>query len=291
LPADQYRAIRMIIDTDSSTIRMMGGGAATVHWGGAGEQALHAFVEDPVSVPEAGAEIVIDFDVGRSFDHVNSEFTFIPWIRAVNKAATGSIAGTIETDGDSTPLPTGPVKNARVSAWGNSQGNWQIFSTAATDVDGYYRLAYLGPGPYIVQVDPPATGSYVNFASALDSNIAVVQGLETAHSVTLTRRRGSILINGAQSMALGDTNEVEAFVVDAGGQPVPDPTVTWASLDAAVLAVDDSGRQGRFAWVRSLALGSGRITATSGEFVDTLTIIVSADSSGTSAPAHVPRRR
>ena len=69
IPADQYRAVQLIIDTDSSRIRFADGSDALVHWGGAGQQAIHAFVEAPVAVPEEGAEIVIDFDVGRSFHY------------------------------------------------------------------------------------------------------------------------------------------------------------------------------------------------------------------------------
>ena len=280
LPADEYRAVRMVIDTDSSSITMMGGVTATVHWGSAGEQALHAFVEDPVSVPAEGAEIVIDFDVGRSFDHVNSEFTFIPWIRAVNKAATGSIAGTIETDGDSTPLPTGPMKGARVSAWGNSQGNWQIRSTAPTDADGHYRLAYLRPGTYIVQVDPPATGAGPNFGSNLDSNVVVSVGAETPHSVTLRplAGSGSLTILGASSMLANRTNRLEAIVI-SGQQQHPDTAVAWQNLDPAVLDLVTYEDSTRIARVTSKIVGTGRIVATSGSLADTLVIQVAPDSS------------
>ena len=101
IPADQYRAVRLIIDTDSSRIRFADGSDALVHWGGAGQQAIHAFVEAAVAVPEQGAEIVIDFDVGRSFhynDLGDGGFNFFPWIRAVNRAATGSIAGLVRSD-------------------------------------------------------------------------------------------------------------------------------------------------------------------------------------------------
>lgn len=274
LDAAQYRAIRVIIDTDSSDIRFVDGSEATVHWGGAGLQSIHAFVEAALAIPEGGvAEIVIDFDVGRSFhwnDLGDNAFNFIPWIRAVNKAATGSIAGTVL--GDSTPL-----ENATVSAYGATEGTWMIRSTGKTDASGHYRLAYLLPGTYIVQVDPPSSSS---LESNLDSNVVVATGVETPHNVSLDAFAGGVFINGATSMAVGRTNELEAFVVDANRQQVPDPVVVWESLDQSVLAVTDSGLSSRLAWVTALAVGSGRVRATSGALSDTLTIVVSADTSG-----------
>jgi hypothetical protein len=177
IPANQYRAIRVIIDGDSSRIRFKDGSNALVNWGGAGQQSIHAFVETAVDVPQGGAQIVIDFDVGRSF-HFNEfaagAFNFLPWIRAVNSAATGSIAGTVRRVSS-----TGaPVEHAIVSAW--SAG--QILSTGTTDASGHYRLAFLLPGTYVVAVDPPSSDS---LGSSVDSNVVVTRGIETQHSVVL----------------------------------------------------------------------------------------------------------
>lgn len=286
LDAAQYRAVRVIIDTDSSDIRFIDGNEAVVHWGGAGLQSIHAFVEAALALPEgADVEIVLDFDVGRSFhwnDFGDNAFNFLPWIRAVNKAATGSIAGTVQ--GDSVAL-----ENATISAYGATEDTWQIRSTGRSDAAGHYRLAYLLPGTYIVQVDPPASSG---LASDLDSNVVVTVGIETQHNLNLAAFAGSILISGAQSMLLGRTNEIQAFVVDSQHQPVVDPTVTWASLNPSVVSVTDSGRFGALAWVTSHAVGSARITATSDGLSDTLTIFVAPDSSagGSARAQRMPRR-
>src|SRR5688572_14387030 len=45
LPPGQYRAVRLILDGDSSSIRFKDGQLAQVHWGGSGQQEIHAFVE------------------------------------------------------------------------------------------------------------------------------------------------------------------------------------------------------------------------------------------------------
>jgi uncharacterized protein DUF4382/carboxypeptidase family protein len=277
IPADQYRAVRLIIDVDSSNIRFAGGSPAVVNWGGSGQQAIHAFVEAALDVPAQGTEIVIDFDVGRSFhynDFGDGSFNFFPWIRAVNRAATGSLAGTVFGDPD-TGL-TAPIQNATVSAYGASQGTWQIFSTARTDAAGHYRLAYLLPGTYIVYTNAPRSGGW---ATAYDSGAVVTRGAETQHNVTLKQFRGSVYILGASSMLAGRTNQLEAIVVNAQNQQEPSPTVTWAALDSGAISLTDSSRAGKYAWVTSLAVGSGRVVATSGALSDTLRITVYPDSS------------
>src|SRR6266498_3374055 len=256
--ADQYKAVRVIIDADSSAgIRWMNGSMAPMRWGGAGRQAIHSFVQAAIDVADSGAVIVIDFDVGRSFAYNN----------------LGDVAGTVQRDSSSGGI--GPVGNATVSAWGGGPSNWFILSTGKTDAAGHYRLAYLLPGTYIVGVDPPASLS--NLASSLDSNVVVTRGAETTRNITLSAFRGSVFIQGASSMLVNHTNPLEAIVVNAQHQQDPNASVVWANLDTAVLGlVVDSVR---FARVTSRTVGSGRIVATSGSLADTLTIFVAPDSS------------
>ena len=281
--ADQYKAVLVTIDVDSSEgIRFKNGSPAVVRWNGSGRESYGVFVEQPINVPDSGASIVIDFDVGRSFVYNqlgDGAFDFFASIRAVNRAATGSIAGTVQhdTSGGGT---VGPVADATVQAWGGGPNNWYILSTGKTDAAGHYRLAYLLPGTYIVGVEPPS-GS--NYGAALDSTVAVNQGFETTHNVMLSAFRGDLFIQGATSMLVNRTNALEATVVNAQHQQQPSAVVNWANLDTGILqlAVDSN----RFARVTSKAVGTGRIVATSGTLADTLTIHVFPDSSaGPSTP-------
>jgi uncharacterized protein DUF4382 len=284
LPADQYSAIRVIIDTDSSAVRFVGGSPAAVHWGGAGRQAIHAFVESAVNVPNEGTEIVIDFDVGRSFQYNNfgdGAFNFIAWIRAVNRSSTGSIAGMVRQD-TSAGTP-GPVPGMIVRAWGASQGNWQVFTTGTTDATGHYRLAYLRAGTYIVSVDPSPPS---DLAAKLDSNVVVNAGAETIHDVTLSAYNGALFIAGATSMLVGRTNRLETIVINSQHQQDPSAAVGWQNLDTAVVGLVVDGDTSRVARVTAKLAGSGRIVATSGALADTLVIQVVAD---TSSGAPVPR--
>jgi len=273
--ADQYKAVLVTINVDSSAgIRFKNGSQAVVRWNGAGQESYASFVEAPITIPDSGAVIVIDFDVGRSFVYNqlgDGAFDFFASIRAVNRAATGSIAGTVRHD--TSAGPAGPIADATVSAWGGGPSNWYILSTGKTDAAGHYRLAYLLPGTYIVGVEPPS-GS--EFGSALDSNVAVNRGFETTHNVTLSVFRGDVFILGASSILVNHTNPLEAIVVNAQHQQDPSAIVEWQNLDTAVLtlAVDSN----RYARVTSRIVGTGRIVAASGALADTLVIHVAPDS-------------
>ncbi len=273
--ADQYKAVLVTINVDSSAgIRFKNGSQAVVRWNGAGQESYGVFVEAPINIPDTGAVIVIDFDVGRSFVYNqlgDGAFDFFASVRAVNRAATGSIAGAVMHD--TSAGPAGPVADATVSAWGGGPSNWYILSTGKTDAAGHYRLAYLLPGTYIVGVEPPS-GS--KFGSALDSNVAVNRGFETTHNVTLSAFRGDVFILGASSMQMNHTNPLEAIVVNAQHQQDPNAIVAWQNLDTAVLtlAVDSN----RYARVTSRIVGTGRIVAASGALADTLVIHVAPDS-------------
>jgi hypothetical protein len=272
--ADQYKAVLVTINVDSSAgIRYKNGSPAVVRWNGSGQESYASFVEAPINIPDTGAVIVIDFDVGRSFVYNqlgDGAFDFFAAIRAVNRGATGNIAGTVTHDASAGPV--GPVADATVTVWGGGPGNWYILSTGKTDAAGHYRLAYLLPGTYIVGVEPTSGSS---FGSAVDSNVAVNRGAETTHNVVLSAFSGDLLIRGGTSMMVNQTNSLEAIVVNAQHQQDTNALVAWQNLDTSILGLVDSNR---FARVTSKAAGTGRIVATSGALGDTLVIHVVPDS-------------
>ena len=86
LPASQYKAIWVVLNTDLSNVVRSDGSLAPVRWGGAGQFSISVLVEAPVQVSGQNAQILLDFNVANSFvpDPTNPvAFTFIPWIRAV----------------------------------------------------------------------------------------------------------------------------------------------------------------------------------------------------------------
>src|SRR6266481_842767 len=274
---DQYKAVLVTINVDSSAgIRFKNGSPAVVRWNGSGQESYGVFVQAPITIPDTGAVIVIDFDVGRSFAYNqlgDGAFDFFPAIRAINRGATGNIAGTVMYD--TSGGPPGPVADATVSAWGGGSNNWYILSTGKTNAAGHYRLAYLLPGTYIVGVEPPS-GS--NFGSALDSNVAVNKGFETTHNVTLSVFSGDVMIQGASSMLANHTNRLEAFVITPQHQQDTSAAVVWQNLDTTVLGLVTYVDSTHVSRLTSKAVGTGRIVATSGALADTLVIHVAPDS-------------
>src|SRR3989454_6724283 len=159
IPAGEYHAIRMTIDTSLSSIRVPAG-QVPVNWNnysGSNEMPLYASVDYPVNVASDGAEIVIDFDVGRSFRwalYGTREFTLFPWLRAISTAATGAIAGTVTSDYNG---PVEPVTNASVTVCaGNpcdSQSSANVAASGRSDNMGHYKVAFVRAGSYTLRIE------------------------------------------------------------------------------------------------------------------------------------------
>jgi hypothetical protein len=91
LAAGAYNMVRLVLNTDSSSIVWSDGREATVHWGSAGEIAIHPLVEQPLGIAPEGGHIVIDFNLAQSFPFnqlPGYEFDFLPWIRAIETPGT-----------------------------------------------------------------------------------------------------------------------------------------------------------------------------------------------------------
>jgi len=287
LPAGQYQAIRMTIDTSLSSIGWGCCNTALVNWqnhSGSSEMQLYAFVEHAFDVPPEGADIVIDFDVGRSFLYAfygNPDFTFIPNLRAINSAASGAIAGTV-TAGDF--APPSPIKNANITVCGADPcdpPNAYVVATGRSDDTGYYKVAFLGAGLYTVRIEP----EYPSLQAVITHNVQVTAGETTALSVVLSQPTGPyVRVSGPSSVGVGGTIALIAVVGDANGNPVlctNRPTMIWTSSDTNVAKVirqspcyvppqqpEDTG------FVYGVQPGFATITATSGTLSGSLTIQV-----------------
>jgi hypothetical protein len=285
LSAGQYSAIRMTIDADSSSIKYADGADALVDWGSSGEIPLYAQVESPLAVSAVGAEIVIDFDVGRSFQYNlygAREFTFFPWLRAVNRAATGSIAGTVSAAGiggqASVSLP-----NADVTVYGGDPAQrltWYVVATGHTDPIGHYTIAFLQPGSYIVRIEQPGVPT---LASITTTNVSIIPGATTPLSVVLppAGAGGAFLnISGSSTVGVGGTIVLRAAVGDAHGDPIPNPTISWSTPADSIVVLVDSSYADSLAFVLGLRPGTTWVTAQSGTLSDSVEIEVLPSNSG-----------
>jgi len=295
LDAGRYSAIRMTINVDSSSIVDYYGNPAAVSWGLGccpavpGEMSIAAQVEPVLTVDSgggAGGDIVIDFDLGRSFQYNlfgAQEYTFIPWLRAMNSAATGAIAGTV-TAADISGQNVAPVANADVTVYGgnpNDPSTWYVAATSHTNSQGHYNVAYLLAGAYIVRMELPGRPW---LAPAVKSGISVSVGKSTALSAQLPSASSggaSIYLTGPGTVGVGGRIALHAQVWDSTGKPLTNPVIAWASRNDSVAvvldsAVFDSVGGDSLASVLVLGVGQGTtwIVATSGPLSDSLQVAV-----------------
>jgi Domain of unknown function (DUF4382)/Carboxypeptidase regulatory-like domain len=159
VPPGQYRAVRLIFDparssmttNDGATIRgMTAPGAAGINWQAKGERpSLFSLVQEAMAIDQNGEDIVIDFDVGRSFLYDGAEhFTFIPALRAITRAGSGGIRGTLARADNGSPIP-----NAVVSihySLDTLPGLGPLLATSRSNGNGEFQALFLSPGHYDV---------------------------------------------------------------------------------------------------------------------------------------------
>ncbi|PYO15558.1 MAG: hypothetical protein DMD31_04650 [Gemmatimonadetes bacterium] len=292
LSAGAYHAIRMTIDTSRSSVVWKNGSQARVNWqnwSGSDEEPLYALVEYPVNVSTQGAEIIIDFDVGRSFlynFYGAKEFILMPQIRAINSAATGTIAGSVTSDYTGA---TRPIANANVTLCGGAAcepPNAYIVATSRSDSAGRYAVAFVRAGSYTVRVEQP---DYPFLNPVIVANVTVSAGDTTRLAVSLPKAGSGggayVRISGPTSVGVGGTISLKAAVGDAGGNPVVNPAVSWASSNSAIAQVTGVGDT---ASVIGRAAGYATITAASGQLSDTLGVQVLGSAAPVASVTVVP---
>jgi hypothetical protein len=296
LAGQLYRAVRVVIDADSSSVRWNNGSLASVTWPwpGNGLVTMYALVAEPLALfsDADNVEIVIDWDVGRSFlyDYYGTgEFTVLPWLRAVHAAFTGTIAGTVTSSYTGAPQP---IKNANVTVYNGDPnqppGTWWVVVTGRSDAQGRYRVAFVGDGTYILRIEQP---EFPFLAPVIQSGVVVTSGETTHVSVSLPEAGAGgayIRISGPTSVGVGGSITLRAAVGDDSGNPVTNPSVTWTSSDTAVAKVfgvsDTAGVVGR-------QVGFATVTATSNGLADSVTIEVMGQPQPVAAVAVIPSSR
>jgi hypothetical protein len=112
VPPGQYRAVRVTFDPSRSSMTDTDGGHPPINWQAKGDTpVLFGLVEEPMAIGENGADVVIDFDVGRSFlaDPAANGFRFIPFLRAITRAGSGAIERTLVRSDGGGPSPLAAV--------------------------------------------------------------------------------------------------------------------------------------------------------------------------------------
>ena len=284
VPPGRYGAVRMVIDTDSSSITSVTGRRMSVAWqSSAGRPRLYALVEDAIAVPDSGTSVVIDFDVGRSFLVARGPgcercdgFVFSPVFRAVNRFATGAVSGVVT--GDTLAVYSAPIRDVTITVFSGDpergEGEWSVRATGRTDATGHFRIAFLRPGTYILRADAPRASP---FTPGVRANVIVTAGTEVMNQgITLPRvsSAGIVVTNLPPYAIVGDSLYLTAWLVDGFGNQVAGATITWSNLDTAVASLSVSPTAPARVLFRACAVGTARLTVTADGVSRTLTIPV-----------------
>lgn len=288
--ATDYAAIRMVIRTDLSGITLTDGLPATVNWRGPATQVIHTGIEQPLNLTAgpSDATLIIDFDVGRSFVVAGGEcdslaacpysrpiFQFLPWIRAANEDATGTVSGTVRgSDGENEVLV--PVPHANITIY-RGAGSLVLAATGRADGQGKYRIHYVsGGGPYVVEAAPP-TGIVGGYGYARD--VYVNAGQETVADVILGADTGGepggqLVISGPATVSVGESIYLSALVFNESGDSVFGTAVTWQHSNPAVALLEGGGPT---VTLTGLAAGTTSVVATAGDLMDSVVVTVGAN--------------
>jgi Domain of unknown function (DUF4382) len=155
VPPGQYRAVRVTFDPARSSMTDNDGGHPPINWQSKGDTpTLFGLVEEAMAIDENGEDIVIDFDVGRSFLPENSDsvaaggFIFIPFLRAITRAGSGAITGALLHADDDAPIPLAAVSVHY--ALDSTSAIGPLIATSRSDAAGAFKASFLRPGRYTI---------------------------------------------------------------------------------------------------------------------------------------------
>ena len=283
-------AVRVVVNTSLSSLSRADGSLVPVNWQVNGEMTLHSLVQATLALfaPGTPRRLVIDFDVGRSFVEHNGQLTFIPWIRALDDAGTGTVSGVVTADPDGDGQFT-PLARAAVTVLHGSPNTpaytWYKVATGRTDAQGNYRVAFIMPGEHVIRVEPlgvPTVGCFDSLGVMVGGDITVNVKLPGAPGLCAQETGGgggpdstgtpvggpveSVTLrigtpSGSTSVQTCDSIPLTAELRDAAGHVLVGRAVSWAQTDSSVMTMD--GVFGHFAHLRAMTAGSTTISATS----------------------------
>jgi hypothetical protein len=203
IPKGAITAIRLIVDTDQSSITMKTGAVLTgsstpgIAWqSSAGIATLNAEVTDHIAVPDEGTDVVLDFDVGRAFlDPADvtppcgcTGFIFSPVIRAAQVSRTGSISGTVRVGSTSGPVASEATVELKLGDPNSPSNTWATISTARTDANGSFKFAYVNRSAFYTEKQPAWSYMVVATKAAEQSGaipVTVIAGADNPAGVVV----------------------------------------------------------------------------------------------------------
>lgn len=191
LPAGTYQGFRLIIDTDKSSITLNDGTKPDVKWPSAGKHGIKINLDAPVVIGPATPNLLIDFDVGRSFvmrgnSIKNNGLLFKPNLRATTQQSTGIVSGSVHGDNAAGPVIAGATVEVLKDGTALDDTNSEkIVRSGMTDASGNFTIAFLKPGTYVLRATPPAASLY---KPAILTGVTITAGTTTSGKVIVVTK-------------------------------------------------------------------------------------------------------
>ena len=166
IPLGTYKSFRMIIDADQSSVTLNDNSKPDVKWPGAGKNGIKILLDKPFDVTSGTTNLLIDFDVGRSFVMRGNSISqngllFKPVIHAVTQQSTGTISGSVHADNATGAAIAGATVEVLKSGTPLADTvSANIVRSGMTDASGNFTLAFIPAGTYVVRATPTAASGY-----------------------------------------------------------------------------------------------------------------------------------
>ena len=179
----------MVIDADQSSVTLNDNTKPDVKWPGAGKNGIKILLDKPFEVTNGTTNLLIDFDVGRSFVMRGNSISqngllFKPVIHAVTQQNTGTISGSVKADNASgAGIAGATVEVLKAGTALDDTNDNRIVRSGMTDANGNFTLAFVPPGTYVVRATPTAASGYK--PALLAGGAVVTAGTTLANQVII----------------------------------------------------------------------------------------------------------
>jgi hypothetical protein len=192
LPVGNYRSFRLVIDTDKSSVTLTDDTKPDVKWPSAGKNGIKLILDQPFNIVNGTTNMLIDFDVGRSFVMRGNSISqngllFKPVIHATTQQSTGALSGSVHADnaaGAAIAGATVEILKAGTTLTDTNSNN--VVRSGVTDASGNYDFAFIAPGTYVVRATPTVASGYK--PALLTGGATITAGSTLANQVIIVTK-------------------------------------------------------------------------------------------------------
>lgn len=196
LATGNYNAIRLILDTQKSTITLKDGTVLTggngIVFPSAAQTGIKINLDAPIQVTQDSSVMILDFDVGSSFvmrgnSIKNNGLLFKPVIRAIATELTGTLTGSVRSASATGPAVAGATVDVLKDGTALTDTvSANVVASTASDASGNFRFSFLLPGAYEVRATPPAASGFK--PALLTDGVTITSGATVADKVIVVNQ-------------------------------------------------------------------------------------------------------